>query len=214
MENLTQLQAERIVQTMADVAIANEAYFSELDGVMGDADFGVSLAGGFKAVLAKWDSFDRSSIGSLLLNVSTVIVSNTGGCSGPVWGTLFMRCGAAARGKTELTLDEIIAMLKSAIQGISARGGAAIGDKTLLDALNDIVNSLEKSATDGTASLLSAFEAAAEAAYATRETTKGWVARRGRQSFTGDRSIGTYDPGIVAVGDMAKAVVKALKDQA
>lgn len=214
MENLTQQQAERIVQTMADVAIANEAYFSELDGVMGDADFGVSLAGGFKAVLAKWDSFDRSSIGSLLLNVSTVIVSNTGGCSGPVWGTLFMRCGAAARGKTELTLDEIIAMLKSAIQGISARGGAVIGDKTLLDALNDIVLSLEKSATDSTVSLLAAFEAAADAAYETRETTKGWIARRGRQSFTGDRSIGTYDPGIVAVGDMAKAVAKALKDQA
>jgi len=123
MENLTQQQAELIVKTMADVAIANEAYFSELDGVMGDADFGVSLAGGFKAVMAKWDSFDRSSIGSLLLNVSTVIVSNTGGCSGPVWGTLFMRCGAAARGKTELTLEEIIAMLKSAIQGGYRRAG-------------------------------------------------------------------------------------------
>jgi len=213
MENLTQQQAELIVKTMADVAIANEAYFSELDGVMGDADFGVSLAGGFKAVMAKWDSFDRSSIGSLLLNVSTVIVSNTGGCSGPVWGTLFMRCGAAARGKTELTLEEIIAMLKSAIQGISARGGAIIGDKTLLDALNDIVLSLEKSAADGTASLLDALEAAAEAAYESRELTKGWVARRGRQSFTGDRSIGTYDPGIVAVGDMARAVAKALKEQ-
>jgi len=75
------------------------------------------------------------------------------------------------------------------------------------------VLSLEKSAADGTASLLDALEAAAEAAYESRELTKGWVARRGRQSFTGDRSIGTYDPGIVAVGDMARAVAKALKEQ-
>jgi hypothetical protein len=44
----------------------------------------------------------------------------------------------------------------------------------------------------------------------TRETTKGWTAKRGRQSFTGDRSIGTYDPGIVAVGDMSVAIVEAL----
>lgn len=210
MENLTQQQVEQIVRTMADVAIANEVYFSELDGVMGDADFGVSLAGGFRAVLGKWDTFDRSSIGSFLLSVSTVIVGNTGGCSGPVWGTLFMRCGAASRGKTELTLEEIIAMLKSAIQGISARGGAVIGDKTLLDALNDIVLSFEQSQAEEVDSLAAVFARAARAAYETRETTRDWIARRGRQSFTGERSIGTYDPGIVAVGDMAVAVAKML----
>ena len=209
MEKLTQNQAEMIVKTMIDVALKNEAYFSELDAVMGDADFGVSLAGGFGAVEKEWDGFDKSSIGSLLLNVASVITKNTGGCSGPVWGTLFMRCGMAFRGKTELTLEEIIAALKSAIDGISQRGGAVLGDKTLLDALNAIVVSFESSLTqDG--SLLDAIKKAADAAYEMRETSKSWVAKRGRQSFTGDRSIGTYDPGIVAIGDMAIAISKAL----
>ena len=210
MDTLTLQQVELVVRTMADTAIKNEAYFSELDAVMGDADFGVSLAGGFRAVLNGWDSFDHSNIGSLLLNVSTTITGNTGGCSGPVWGTLFMRCGMAFKGKTEINLEDIIAALKSAIEGISKRGGAELGDKTLMDALNNIVVSLEDSQSQGT-ELLEAFKKASAVAVETRETTKGWVAKRGRQSFTGDRSIGTYDPGIVAVGDMTIAIVQALE---
>jgi len=198
-----------VVKTMADTAIKNEAYFSELDAVMGDADFGTSLAGGFKAVLGAWDGFDHSSISSMLLNAASKITGNTGGCSGPVWGTLFMRCGMSFRGKDELTLADVIAALKNAIEGISKRGGAVIGDKTLLDALNEIAVSLEKSAESG-APIYEALKSASDAAVECRETTKGWIAKRGRQSFTGERSVGTYDPGIVAVGEMTKAIVAAL----
>ena len=211
MEKLTQTQAETVVKTMTEMALENEAYFSDLDAVMGDADFGRSLAAGFRVVKEKWDSYDHSSIGTLLLNVSQALTSNTGGCSGPVWGTLFMRTGIAFRGKTELGLDEIIAGLRSAIDGIMKRGGAVLGDKTLLDALDALVGSLEESLAGGDSTLLDAFAKAADAAYEMRETSKGWVAMRGRQSFTGDRSRGTYDPGIVAIGDMAKAIVEALQ---
>ena len=209
MDKLSQNKVELIVRTMADTAIKNEAYFSELDAVMGDADFGVSLAGGFKAVLSQWEKFDMSSIGSFLLNVSTAITGNTGGCSGPVWGTLLMRCGMAFRGKNEIGLDEIISGLKSAVEGIMKRGGAQLGDKTLVDALDAIIKSHEKSLESGD-TLMEAIKKASAAAIEMRETTKGWMAKRGRQSFTGERSIGTYDPGIVAVGDMTKAIVEAL----
>jgi dihydroxyacetone kinase phosphoprotein-dependent L subunit len=207
--SITHTQIEVIVRAMADTALKNEAYFSDLDGVMGDADFGVSLAGGFKAVLRGWDKYDMSSIGSFLLDISKEITGNTGGCSGPVWGTLFMRAGMAFRGKTEITLPEIIDAFKSAIDGIMKRGGASLGDKTLIDALDAMVKSYEKSVVGGD-SIETAFKKAADIAVETRETTKSWVAKRGRQSFTGDRSIGTYDPGIVAIGEMAKAIVEAL----
>lgn len=90
MENMTFEQVQTVVKTMAKVAKDNEAYFCELDGVMGDADFGVSLATGFQSVMDKWDTYDMSTIGSFLLGVTTAITSCTGGCSGPVWGTLFM----------------------------------------------------------------------------------------------------------------------------
>jgi len=210
MDKLTMEQVELVLKTMADTAIKNESYFSDLDAVMGDADFGVSLAGGFRAILKAWDGFDHSNIGGLLLNVSTTMTGNTGGCSGPVWGTLFMRCGMVFKGKTEINLEDIITAFKSAMEGISKRGGAVLGDKTLLDALNAIALSLEESKNQGE-ELLDAFKKASAAAVEMRETTKGWTAKRGRQSFTGDRSIGTYDPGIVAIGDMSIAIVKALE---
>ena len=209
MESFNKTHIELIVQTMAETAIRNEAYFSELDAVMGDADFGASLAGGFKAVQKAWDGYDHTSISSLMLNVASTITGNTGGCSGPVWGTLFMRCGMSFRGKTEITLGDAVAAIKNAIDGISKRGGAVVGDKTLLDALNEIALSLEASAGAGL-SLKDALKKASDAAVECRETTKSWIAKRGRQSFTGERSIGTYDPGIVAVGEMTKAINEAL----
>ena len=177
---------------------------------MGDADFGVSLASGFRAIMAKWDTFSTESIGDFLLGIASAIASSTGGCSGPVWGTLFMRCGMSFRGKTELSLQEAADGLTSAIDGIMKRGGAHLGDKTLLDALQAIVDSFTTSVASDV-SLNTALDQAAEAAYQIRETTKSWVAKRGRQSFTGDRSAGTYDPGIVAIGDMSKAIAAALK---
>lgn len=210
METMTFSQVQTVIKTMAKVAEENEAYFCELDGVMGDADFGVSLATGFKSVMDRWESYDMSTIGSFLLGVTSAITSCTGGCSGPVWGTLFMRNGMLFKEKTELTIMDIVDGLNSAIEGISKRGGAKLGDKTLLDALDVIAKSLEASSkTDST--LQEALDKAAEAARESRETTKQWVAKRGRQSFTGDRSIGTYDPGIVAIGEMAAAIAAALK---
>ena len=210
MDKLNLQQVELVVKTMADTAIKNEAYFSDLDAVIGDADFGITLASGFRDVLTGWDSFDHSNIGSFLLNVSAAFSRNTGGCTGPIWGTLFMRCGMAFKGKTEINLEEIIGAFKSAMEGISKRGGAEPGDKTLLDALNAITVSLEESKSQSI-ELLEAFKKASAAAVETRETTKDWVAKRGHQAFTGDRSIGTYDPGIVAIGDISIAIVKALE---
>lgn len=209
MEKLTLEQVKTIIRTMADTAIENEKRFSDLDGVMGDADFGTSIAGGYRAVLKEWEGYDYSSIGSFLINVAKTWTGNTGGCSGPVWGTLFMRCGLAFRGKTEVGIDEAIPALKNAMDGIMQRGGAKLGDKTMLDALDAIVKSFEASVA-ADEPLADTLSKAADAAYEMRESTKDWVAMRGRQSFTGDRSRGTYDPGIVAVGDFAKAIVAAL----
>ena len=83
MRELAMGDIELAVSTMADVAIANEKYFSELDSAASDADFGVSLATGFKAVKQQWDAIPRSSIGDFLLKVGMIITGNVGGCSGP-----------------------------------------------------------------------------------------------------------------------------------
>ena len=198
------------VETMAEVAIKNEKYFSELDSAAGDADFGVSLATGFRAVKDKWDELDRSSIGAFLMKVGMIITSNVGGCSGPIWGTGFLRAGMNSKDKNSITLADMVVMLRASIDGIMARGGASLGDKTLIDAIAPATDKLEQCSENSPDNILDAFKEATDVATEQIEATRGWIAKRGRQSFTGERSIGTLDPGIVAVATMMQEVTKQL----
>jgi len=195
-------EIEQAIRTIAATALRNEKYFSELDAAAGDADFGVSLASGFKVVESDWDELDRSTIGSFLLKISMIISRHVGGCSGPIWGTGFMRAGMLAKDKTSISLAELEAMLTSAIEGIQQRGGAVAGDKTLLDALLPMRDIIKQHAEQDDAEPQEVLREATAAANEAIERTKDWVARRGRQSFTGDRSCGTPDPGIVAIATM------------
>ena len=99
MKSISLSDVEHAVRTIADTVIANENYFSELDGTCGDGDFGTSLATGFRTVLGKWDSLDRSSIGPFLSTIGVVITSNVGGCSGPLWGNWLHPRGCAFAGE-------------------------------------------------------------------------------------------------------------------
>ena len=198
---ITLADIETAIKTIAATALRNEQYFCELDSFAGDADFGVSLASGFRVVEQDWKDLDRSSIGNFLLKISMIITRNVGGCSGPIWGTGFMRAGALSKDRTSITLEDLDKMLTASIEGIQKRGGAQLGDKTLLDSLvpiRDTVRDAVGKDIDAREVLKRATEVANEAI----ERTKPWVAKRGRQQFTGDRSANTPDPGVVAIATM------------
>ena len=97
---------EFVVRVIADTVLENEQYFSELDGVVGDGDFGYSIARGFEKVLQEWDNMDHSLPGNFLKKVSSAIVSAVGGVSGTIWGTAFLRAGMTLGTKTEITRPE------------------------------------------------------------------------------------------------------------
>jgi dihydroxyacetone kinase phosphoprotein-dependent L subunit len=192
---------EAVVRTIATVAVDNEKYFGDLDAVVGDGDFGYSMARGFELVLQGWDDFDRTDIGTFLKKVAVVITSRIGGTSGPIWGTAFLRAGAKAGSADRLEPAQVVAMLRASIEGIKARGKSDVGDKTLLDALVPAVGTIEEQISAGhdTATTL---RAAAATAREHAEATRSMQAMRGRASYTGERSIGTLDAGAVAVAVM------------
>ena len=199
---------ELVVRTIAQTAVDNETYFGELDAVVGDGDFGYSMARGFELVLADFDAFDRADIGTFLKKIAVVITSRVGGTSGPLWGTGFLRAGAVAAGKTELSYEDVIAMLRASIEGIKKRGNSDLGDKTLLDALQPAVDELETAlAGDDTAG--TAIRKAAVIARERAEATKEMIAKRGRAAYTGERSIGTLDAGAIAVALMFEQIADA-----
>lgn len=203
---------EFVVRTIAQTAVDNEKYFGELDSVVGDGDFGYSLARGFEIVLNDWDSYDRTDISTFLTKIAVAITGRIGGTSGPIWGTAFLRASAAVKGQTEISGADAVTMLRSAITGIMARGNAELGDKTLLDALAPVTDTIEAglAAGDDPGEIVS--EAAATARAAADATTP-MIAKRGRAAYTGERSIGSPDPGAVAVAVILEAVASGWENK-
>jgi len=202
---------EIVVRTVAETAVANEKYFGDLDAVVGDGDFGYSMARGFEIVVSDWDGFDRTDIGTFLKKVAVVITSRIGGTSGPIWGTAFLRAGATAGAVSELEPDQVVAMLRASTDGIKARGQSDVGDKTLLDAIVPATDALETELKNG-ASWSHALHVAAAVARESAEKTKSMQAMRGRASYTGERSIGSLDAGAVAVAVMFEALAEKWPD--
>jgi len=205
---------ELILKTMATTIVDNADEFAQLDSIVGDGDFGYSLRNGFEVVAADYDTFDRSSVGSVLKKIGLVISGKVGGVSGPIWGTAFLRAGATAGDKTELTTDEIIAMLRAAVEGIKARGQSDVGDKTLLDALVPAIDSLERSFAEPiTDHGVAAIQEAADVAVKAAADTKGMLAMRGRAAYTGERSRDSVDAGATAIGVILQAISAAWRDK-
>ena len=198
-------RAELIVRTIAQTSVDNEKYFCDLDAVVGDGDFGYSLARGFEIVLSDFDDLEYEDAGGLLKKTALVLTKRIGGTSGPIWGTAFLRAGAKLS-TPDPSADDVIAALRAAIDGIKQRGNSDLGDKTLLDALVPAVDTLEASLGEGAATAL---ERAAVTARESAEATKGMLAQRGRASYTGDRSRDSVDAGAVGVAVMFEAVSKA-----
>jgi dihydroxyacetone kinase-like protein len=201
---------EFVVHTIAQTAVDNEKAFGDLDAVVGDGDFGYSLARGFEIVLAEWDTFDRGDPGVFLQKIALVISKRVGGTSGPLWGTAFLRAAAAVKGSTDVTGEDAVAMLRAAAEGIRMRGKSDVGDKTLLDALVPMTDAIAARLDSGAdASPAEVAKAAAEAARTAADATTRMQARRGRASYTGERSIGSPDAGAVAIAVMAEHVSAA-----
>lgn len=207
---LTTKKVSELVMHMADVIIKNEVYFCELDSVAGDGDFGMSVAKGFRQLKQEWNDIPQDDIGAFLKGCGMIITEYCGGASGPIWGSAFRSAAKYAAGKTEINLSELAALMQSGVDGIQKRGGAKLGDKTLLDALIPTVEALNDAAAKNE-DMLTAMKKAAEAAVAGAEKTKTMVATRGRASYVGERSVNYPDAGAVAIGVIFTEITKELE---
>ena len=208
-------ELDLVITTMARTIVDNADYFAQLDSIAGDGDFGYSLRNGWEVVLADYDGWDLPTTGAVLKKIGATLAAKVGGVSGPMWGTAFLRAGATAGDKEEIAPEDVIEMLRAAIAGIMARGGAQLGDKTLLDALAPVTDSLEASIADpamhadhGTAAIQLAADVAVKAA----EDTMGMLALRGRAAYTGDRSRDSVDAGATAIGVILQAIAAAWRE--
>ncbi|HAA33579.1 MAG TPA: dihydroxyacetone kinase subunit L [Cyanobacteria bacterium UBA8553] len=192
---------EQIVQWLQAVAVVleqNKDYLTELDAAIGDADHGINMNRGFQKVVSQLPSVADKDIGTILKTVSMTLISSVGGASGPLYGTMFLRSSTAITGKSELTDEDMVALLQAFVDGIIQRGKANLGDKTMLDALSPASETFKQAVADG-ASTQEALQQAVSAAQEGMKNTIPLVAKKGRASYLGDRSMNHQDPGATSV---------------
>lgn len=177
----------------------NAAYLTELDSPIGDADHGANMDRGMGAVIAGIDdeSVPTVSISGLTKAVGMKLISTVGGSAGPLYGTFFLRFGLGVDSDW-LSPEQFAEGLRRGLDGIVSRGKAELGDKTMVDALSPAVDALDAALAAGTA-WPEAIGAAADAAEAGRDATTPMLARKGRASYLGERSIGHQDPGATSI---------------
>ncbi|WP_372433122.1 dihydroxyacetone kinase subunit DhaL [Myceligenerans indicum] len=203
----------------ADAVVDRRDELTELDREIGDGDHGENLVRGFRAVVAKLDARRAEAeepgasprlVGDVLKLTATTLMSTVGGASGPLYGTAFLRA-AKVTGHPEIDTRTIVAMLESALDGITARGKAEPGEKTMVDAWTPAVDAAERAAGEGDEA--DALRAAAAAADAGSTATIPLVATKGRASYLGERSAGHEDPGARSTALLLAAAVEALGEE-
>lgn len=208
----TAVDSTTVTAWMGEIAAAVRAerdHLTQLDAAIGDGDHGINMNRGFEAVskaLAVQDS--GLPPGKLLTIAGKTLVSSVGGASGPLWGTAFRRAGRALGDEPSVSPDSLVAALDAAIAGVVELGAAALGDKTMVDALVPGVEALREGLAAGKA-LEPALAAAAVAAEDGARATIPLQARKGRASYLGERSIGHQDPGATSAALVMRALERA-----
>lgn len=195
------------LREFARLITENAQYLSDLDAAVGDADHGINMERGMTAVMAALDEEPPADLPVLFKKVGMTLVSSVGGASGPLYGTLFLRMGPAF-GADAAGASEFAKALRAGVDGVVARGRAEAGDKTMFDALAPALDALDGALAAGS-DLAAALQQAAAAADGGRDATESMVARKGRASYLGQRSVGHIDPGATSSAMLITAAATA-----
>jgi phosphoenolpyruvate---glycerone phosphotransferase subunit DhaL len=209
MSNISAAQFFVWIERYAAHIAEQKDYLTQLDAAIGDADHGANMHRGFQAVLAKKDDLQNSDIGALFKAVAMTLISTVGGASGALYGTFFLQASTMAGTKTELTPGDFASVLEKGLAGIVLRGKAAIGDKTMVDALQPAIKAYKRSIDSGE-SLEQALSKAVSAAEEGLKSTVPLVARKGRASYLGERSAGHPDPGATSTVLLFRSAAESL----
>jgi dihydroxyacetone kinase-like protein len=178
-----------LIIAAAEQVIASALELTALDQAIGDGDHGINMKRGFEAVLGNIDTIAAQPLGEAVNTVGKTLVMTVGGASGPLYGSFFMAMGKAIAAGRRLP-EDLADVFASGVDAVGARGRSKAGEKTMLDVLVPVLETLRSDA--GSPDLMRRIRTiASEAA----ERTAPMLATKGRASFLGPRSIGHIDPG-------------------
>jgi len=193
-----------LVKVAAEQVIASAPELTALDQAIGDGDHGTNMKRGFEAVLSKLDAIGSQPLPEAVKTIGRTLVMTVGGASGPLYGSFFLAAGEALSRKT--LPEDLAEVFGSGVDAVSARGRSQPGEKTMLDVLVPVLETLRANA--GRADLIERVRATANEAVA---RTAPMQATKGRASFLGPRSVGHIDPGARSSCVLLHAVCEGLE---
>lgn len=193
-----------LVKVAAEQVIASAPELTALDQAIGDGDHGTNMKRGFEAVLSKLDAIGSQPLAEAVKTIGKTLVMTVGGASGPLYGSFFLAAGEALSRKT--LPQDLAEVFGSGVDAVSARGRSQAGEKTMLDVLVPVLETLRANA--GRADLIERVRATANEAVA---RTAPMQATKGRASFLGPRSVGHIDPGARSSCVLLHAVCESLE---
>ncbi|OQP87205.1 dihydroxyacetone kinase subunit L [Rhizobium rhizosphaerae] len=209
MQSFSNAGGGAIVLTMAERIIENRAYLSEIDGKIGDGDHGVNMAKGFGMAAERLKGAEATLSGALD-TLGTVLMTEIGGSMGPLYGVMFTEFAETIEGMDTIDAAAFSRMLHAGLAGIQSIGSAKVGDKTLIDTLVPAIEAFD-AATSAGRSFAEALDALVAAAEAGRDSTLNLVARIGRASRLGERSLGVLDAGATSCAIILKTLCEGAR---
>ncbi|MEC9411488.1 MAG: dihydroxyacetone kinase subunit DhaL [Pseudomonadota bacterium] len=182
-----------LIAAIQSEIINNEAEISALDRAIGDGDHVTNLLRGLEAVAKLNDELVQLDWSAALMKIGMTLMSTMGGASGSLLGSMFVSMGKAAK-EQELDLNGITDIYSAGVESIKARGKADIGEKTMLDTLIPVMQSLQNDAEQN-ADKTTVLNNIKTAARQGMQSTKDMLATKGRASFLGERARGHIDAG-------------------
>lgn len=212
----------RWMREFARAIKANKDLLTGLDSAIGDGDHGINMDRGLTAMVSAMDEHRPSTVAVLLRDVvAKTLMSAVGGASGALYGTFFLRMAVAVGEGEAIDAVAFATGLRAGLEGVVHRGQAKVGDKTMVDALGPAIDALDAALAEGaglgaallgSALLGAALRSATIAADAGRDATTPMLARRGRASYLGHRSVGHQDPGATSAALLIAAAATAFAD--
>jgi dihydroxyacetone kinase phosphoprotein-dependent L subunit len=205
LNSLTVEQTKEMLIYVGEEVKENKQLLTEVDSAIGDGDHGIGMHVGFSKAIEKLEVGVYSNINNIFKEIGKSMISNMGGASGVIFGTMFMGGVRKIESIDHLNLELLTTIFEQGLAAVKERGKANLGDKTMVDALEPAVVSL-KSSLNQESNMIEALKKAEANAKAGVENTKNYVAKFGRAKTMGERAIGYQDAGATTVWIIFKSM--------
>jgi dihydroxyacetone kinase phosphoprotein-dependent L subunit len=206
MKKLTAAQAKSMMIQVAGLMVDSKETMCEADRNIGDGDHGIGMANGFDAARQELEKQEFDDVYKVFFTVGRTMIKVMGGASGIIFGTLFYAGSKNMEPAAEIGIKEFTMIFEKALADIKTRGQARVGDKTMVDALEPMVEAMKQGA-DLEVSFEELLQRGYEAALAGKEASKQFVAKFGKAKTLGERAIGFVDAGAVSMTLIAKSML-------